>query len=222
MAESDGPRERHCASCDRDVHDASAFTRKELEDLIDRGEKKGTLCLHLHLRKSDGAILLADGHVSRDERAHGGLLSSKASQAARVALVGTTLVAAAAACSQEPSASVPSLPQPVATAAWAAPSVDAGTAPLPGSSGSSDASSAPSVPPGACSGTGVVDEPGESGELSDGGRETRTGTGTNPARADAGLDGGQSAQADGGKNAKNAKKPSKKHPDYDVVDGMVF
>lgn len=58
-----GDRSRFCASCKHDVHDVSTLTREEVEALL-RSRKGGEhLCLHLHVRRSDGAVLLADGYA---------------------------------------------------------------------------------------------------------------------------------------------------------------
>jgi hypothetical protein len=64
MQESEaGGAQRFCTKCDRHVHDASKLTRREVESLL-RARKDGErMCFHLHVRRDDGAILLADGHA---------------------------------------------------------------------------------------------------------------------------------------------------------------
>jgi len=58
-------RDRHCARCDLTVHDVASMTRAEVEDLLEARERGERVCLHLHVRRSDGAVLVADGHVTR-------------------------------------------------------------------------------------------------------------------------------------------------------------
>lgn len=59
----DRGRDRHCARCDLTVHDVSAMTRADVETLLEARERGERVCLHLHVRKTDGAVLVADGHV---------------------------------------------------------------------------------------------------------------------------------------------------------------
>lgn len=56
-------RIRYCASCELDVHDTSTFTRDEVEALLRSRREGARLCVRLHVRQSDGAVLLADGAV---------------------------------------------------------------------------------------------------------------------------------------------------------------
>src|SRR5262245_54972843 len=59
-------RDRHCARCEMTVHDVASMTRAEVGKLLlarTRGER---VCLHLHVRRSDGAVLVADGHVEHE------------------------------------------------------------------------------------------------------------------------------------------------------------
>lgn len=47
------------------VHDVASMTRAEVETLLEARERGERVCLHLHVRRSDGAVLVADGHVER-------------------------------------------------------------------------------------------------------------------------------------------------------------
>ncbi len=144
-------RVRYCTSCELDVHDTSTFTRDEVEALL-RSRREGTrLCVRLHVRQSDGAVLLADGAVlpakalTKKRR----LASAVVTMAA--AAVGTSAIAG---CGSPPHPSAPSVEveipaQPAALAA--APAGGAPAAPIAVASSSSIAvASAP--PP-------MVDEP---------------------------------------------------------------
>jgi outer membrane biosynthesis protein TonB len=62
-------RDRHCAKCELVVHDVASMTRAEVETLLEARERGERVCLHLYVRKSDGAVLVADGHVERARRA---------------------------------------------------------------------------------------------------------------------------------------------------------
>ena len=55
---------RHCAQCDRDVHEVARLTRREAEILARRRTHDARVCLRVHVRKRDGAVLLADGHAT--------------------------------------------------------------------------------------------------------------------------------------------------------------
>jgi hypothetical protein len=55
-------RTRFCGSCQRDVHDVSRLTRDQVETLL-RAHDGARLCVRLRVRRTDGAILLADGHA---------------------------------------------------------------------------------------------------------------------------------------------------------------
>lgn len=59
---------RHCARCDLTVHDVSAMTRAEVETLLEARERGERVCLHLVVRQSDRAVLVADGYVERPLR----------------------------------------------------------------------------------------------------------------------------------------------------------
>lgn len=59
---------RHCARCDLTVHDVSAMTRAEVETLLEARERGERVCLHLVVRESDHAVLVADGYVERTRR----------------------------------------------------------------------------------------------------------------------------------------------------------
>lgn len=62
---------RFCATCQLDAHDASLLTRDEAEALLRRsaGER---VCFRTYVRRSDGAVLLADGRSGGSAReAHG-------------------------------------------------------------------------------------------------------------------------------------------------------
>lgn len=61
--------DRHCARCDLTVHDVSAMTRAEVETLLEARERGERVCLHLVVRESDHAVLVADGYVERARRA---------------------------------------------------------------------------------------------------------------------------------------------------------
>jgi hypothetical protein len=56
---------RHCTKCESTVHDVAAMTRAEVETLLEARERGERVCLHLHVRRSDGAVLVADGFVER-------------------------------------------------------------------------------------------------------------------------------------------------------------
>lgn len=59
----DSARTRHCTSCRASVVDVSLLTRREAEELVRAKERGAKVCVHLHVRRDDGAILLADGHA---------------------------------------------------------------------------------------------------------------------------------------------------------------
>jgi hypothetical protein len=54
-------RGRFCEACSREVHDLSLLGREEVEALLASAESG--LCIRVRRRRSDGAVLLADGHV---------------------------------------------------------------------------------------------------------------------------------------------------------------
>src|SRR4051812_39725038 len=64
-AMSGSDRVRFCATCQQHVHNVSKLTRDEAEALLRRRDAGEGVCLHLHVRRSDRAILLADGHALR-------------------------------------------------------------------------------------------------------------------------------------------------------------
>jgi hypothetical protein len=59
---------RHCAKCESTVHDVATMTRVEVEKLLEARERGERVCLHLHVRRTDGAVLVADGFVERARR----------------------------------------------------------------------------------------------------------------------------------------------------------
>ena len=62
-----GERARHCVACVRTVHDVAKLTRAEAISLVEARSRGESVCVHLHVRRTDGAILLADGHAFRHE-----------------------------------------------------------------------------------------------------------------------------------------------------------
>lgn len=84
----------YCASCNQTVYDFSSLSRAEAEMLVRERRSGRPVCAQLTLRRSDGAIRLADGYVTR-----GSLKESRP-----VAMVlATTYAAVASACSTAPS-----------------------------------------------------------------------------------------------------------------------
>src|SRR5262245_186390 len=82
-------RSRFCSACNKQVHNVAALTRAEAEALVLTRRPGERICLHVHVRKSDGAILLADGYaIPTRPRARRGL--------AVVATAGATALAACA------------------------------------------------------------------------------------------------------------------------------
>ena len=61
--QNDGSRTRFCTSCAAHVHDVAKLTRAEATALIDAKARGESVCVHLRVRNTDGAILLADGHA---------------------------------------------------------------------------------------------------------------------------------------------------------------
>ena len=116
---------RFCESCELDVHDVSLLTRDEAEALL-RGRDEGKrACVRIHVRRSDGAILLADGH------AHPAPRSTRHKMASSVATLSIAALGAAA-CASPPTPLAPTteLEIPVATTP-AAPLVTATPEPTP-------------------------------------------------------------------------------------------
>jgi hypothetical protein len=68
MSDTARGRDRHCARCDLTVHDVSSMTRAEVETLLEARERGERVCLHLVVRESDRAVLVADGYVERELR----------------------------------------------------------------------------------------------------------------------------------------------------------
>lgn len=82
-------RERHCESCDKQVHNFTAMTAKQVEQLI--WEKQGRLCARV-AHRPDGSIVTMDR-------------ASQPSMAARVVLAASFAVSTAAAAQSGPGAS---------------------------------------------------------------------------------------------------------------------
>lgn len=99
-------RTRFCASCDLDVHDTSRFTRDEVEALFRKRREGDRLCIRLHVRESDGAVLLADGAVlpSRALTRKRGMATAALTMAAAAA--GASSLAA---CASPPHPAAPSV-----------------------------------------------------------------------------------------------------------------
>ena len=81
-------RERHCAACDKQVHNFAAMTAREVEQLV--RDKEGRLCARVTYRE-DGSICTLDGHSQPSLAAGIALAASLAlgSSAAAETLAGT-------------------------------------------------------------------------------------------------------------------------------------
>ena len=125
---------RHCAKCESTVHDVSAMTRAEVETLLEARERGERVCLHLHVRKTDGAVLVADGFVERRGR-----LAPPSRLVAAAMATATAMSACATATSpprdpQNEIAVAPVAPTPIETASPPpppAPAVPPDPPPLP-------------------------------------------------------------------------------------------
>lgn len=107
-------RTRHCAACDKSVIDVSKLTYGEAEALVAKRDRGAAVCVHLHVRTHDGAILLADGH------AFPGACTPSFSERAKV-IVTTASAVALAACATTPDPKVPELVPVVLAPAPAVP-----------------------------------------------------------------------------------------------------
>ena len=125
--------DRHCARCDLTVHDVSAMTRAEVETLLEARERGERVCLHLVVRESDHAVLVADGYVERPRRAPP-----------------SRMIAAAVATATAMTACSPSAP--------VAPHADIAIAPVENAPAPIETPTPPSPPPVAPS---IPDEPAE-------------------------------------------------------------
>lgn len=87
---------RHCAACDRDVHDLSAMTREELSDFLE-APHQGRRCVRF-FRRPDGTVMTSDCPLGvRARHTKRGLAAAGISTAAiAVGLVLTQPVAAEA------------------------------------------------------------------------------------------------------------------------------
>ncbi len=112
MEQGTGEERRFCTACERHVHDASKLTRREVEALLAARAAGERICFHLHVRRTDGAILLADGHA----------VPPRARVAGLAAIAAAATLAACASPQQTPPSSphevveIPSQPPPVAPA----------------------------------------------------------------------------------------------------------
>jgi hypothetical protein len=65
---------RRCTRCEMTVHDVASMSRVELDALLEVRERGERVCLFLQVRKSDGAILVAETRsrprASRRRRRH--------------------------------------------------------------------------------------------------------------------------------------------------------
>jgi len=61
MTPEDG--RRHCASCQKSVHDVATLRTSEVEHLVRATADQEAPCIRLFVRRSDGAILVRDGHI---------------------------------------------------------------------------------------------------------------------------------------------------------------
>jgi hypothetical protein len=59
----DGSGTRFCTSCAERVHDLQKLTHAEATALVEAKARGESVCVHLRVRSTDGAILLADGHA---------------------------------------------------------------------------------------------------------------------------------------------------------------
>lgn len=102
---------RHCGRCDLVVHDVASLTRAEAEELVGARERGQRVCLHVHVRRTDGAILVADGHVEREPIRRG--------PPSRMIAAAVAAATAMTACSTNESAT----PEPPVIVAAASPAV---------------------------------------------------------------------------------------------------
>ena len=63
MSDAASGRGKYCSACERDVHFAADLTRAEIGALLESRRAGERLCFALLVRKSDGAVRVADGHV---------------------------------------------------------------------------------------------------------------------------------------------------------------
>ncbi len=61
--QDDGSGTRFCTSCAEPVHDVQKLTHAEASALVEAKARGESVCVHLRVRSTDGAILLADGHA---------------------------------------------------------------------------------------------------------------------------------------------------------------
>jgi len=61
--QKDGSPTRFCTSCAQHVHDVAKLTHAEASALVEAKARGESVCVHLRVRSTDGAILLADGHA---------------------------------------------------------------------------------------------------------------------------------------------------------------
>lgn len=119
-------RDRHCARCDLTVHDVASMTRAEVEDLLEARERGERVCLHLHVRRLDGAVLVKDGHVTR-----GHVVRPPPSRViAAAAATMTAMTAACASTTTPPDAPLAVIAVGSATATTPAPVVEPSPPPI--------------------------------------------------------------------------------------------
>lgn len=136
MTPEDGGR--HCASCQKSVHDVATLRTSDVEDLVRAMAGQEPPCIRLFVRRSDGAILVGDGHIRPPSAPADGACRKPVPLA--VALAATALVACSAGpelSTKQPralpttSTATPSIAEPP-TGSSAQPSVEEGARPFAG------------------------------------------------------------------------------------------